>query len=259
MTYTKAFAIIARRKGTMPTKKTEQPKISSLSDKADERFIPTGIKELDEILGGGVYRGRITELWGAEGIGKTHVATKLLANLSKDQNVLYIDSEFALNKERVKELGADPDHINYVAHAHLEEVCELMIREVGNYDVIILDSLPALTPLVIDTEAVGGNTIAIFARLIKHWIVKFRPRLGTSKTAFVAINQYRPSIGLYAKIEPPGGMVWRHAVDVRVYLTSNSGDKVEKAGQRTGHYVHAELRKNKLGRPFQKTKFLVEY
>lgn len=244
----------------MPTKKKDdKPVISSLADKADEKFIPTGITELDEILGGGIYRGRITELWGEQGVGKTHVVTKIMANMSKDQKILYIDSEFALNKDRVKELGADPNNINYIASSHLEDMCELMINVVGAYDLIILDSLAFLTPLTVDTSEVGENAIGLFSRLIKHWVIKFRPRLGQSKTAFIAINQYRKPIGLYVKPESPGGTSWHHVVDVKIYLTKNEGDKIMQGTDRIGHWVHAEIKKNKLGKPFQRTKFKVEY
>lgn len=243
----------------MPTTKKNEPKIASLDSKTDERFIPTGIKELDEILGGGIYRGRITELWGEQGVGKTHVVTTIMANMSKDQKVLYIDSEFALNKDRVAELGADPKNIDYIASSHLEMVCELMIDQVGKYDLIILDSLAFLTPLTVDTQDVGENAIGLFSRLIKNWVVKFRPRLGQSKTAFIAINQYRKPIGMYVKPESPGGTSWHHVVDVKIWLSSNAADKIMKGTERTGHYVHAEVRKNKLGKPFQKTKFAVKY
>lgn len=243
----------------MADKKTQAPTVTTLSDKEDEKFIPTGIKELDEVLGGGIYRGRITELWGSEGIGKTHIVTKIMANLSKDQKVLYIDTEFALNRQRVEELGADPKNIKYVADSHLEAVCELLVQEVGNYDVIILDSLAYLTPLTVDTNEVGETSIGLFARLVKHWIVKFRPRLGRSTTAFVAINQFRAPIGLYAKAEPPGGKTWHHAVDVRLYLSSNSGDKIMQGTTRVGHWVNVEVKKSKVGRPFQTTKFKILY
>lgn len=243
----------------MPTAKKDQPTITSLASKADEKFIQTGIKELDEVLGGGVYRGRITELWGEASVGKTHIASTIMANMSKDHKVLYIDTEFALNRDRVVELGADPQNIDYIASSHLEEMCELMIREVGKYDLIILDSLAFLTPLTVDTDDVGTTAIGLFSRLIKNWVVKFRPRLGQSKTAFVAINQYRKPVGLYAKAESPGGTVWQHVIDVKVHLTSNSADKIMKGTDRIGHYVHAEVKKNKLGKPFQKTKFAVKY
>jgi recombination protein RecA len=239
--------------------KSDTLTISSLDSKADEKFIPTGVAQLDAIIGGGVYRGRITELWGQEAVGKTHLVSLIMANLSKEQTVLFIDTEFALNRDRVKELGADPANIKYVASSHLEEVCELIVREAGNYDVIILDSLAYLTPLTVDTNQIGETSIGLFARLIKHWVVKFRPRLGASKTAFIAINQYRAAVGLYAKTEPPGGKAWLHAVDVRVSLTTNSQDKITEGGKQIGHWVHASVKKSKVSIPHQETKFKLIY
>lgn len=238
--------------------KEDEPVISSLDSKADENFIPSGIKELDEMIGG-FYRGRITELWGEPGVGKTHLVTLLMANLSKDNKVLFVDSEFSLNKARVRELGADPANIDYLADSRLERVCEALVTAIGKYDVIVLDSLAALTPLTVDTNEIGENSIGLFSRLIKHWVVKFRPRLGKSKTAFIALNQHRKSLGLYAKQEPPGGMAWQHVCDVRILLATNSADKILNSGTQTAHWVHATVKKNKMGKPFQSTKFKVEY
>ena len=238
--------------------KIEPPSIGKLEDKADEKFIKTGVPEVDELIGG-VPRGRITEIWGNEGIGKTHLVSKLMANLSKEHKVLFIDAEFSLNKERVRQLGADPANIDYVADSRLEQVCELMNASVGKYDVIILDSLAFLTPLTVETQEVGENAIGLFSRLIKHWVVKFRPRLGKSTTAFIAINQARKSLGLYQRVEPPGGMAWAHVCDVRIQLTSNSGDKVVKGGIQIGHKVTATVKKNKVGPPNVSTTYLVEY
>jgi recombination protein RecA len=243
----------------MAKKKTEEPVISKLSDKKDEEFIPTGIAEVDEIIGGGVHRGRITEVWGQEGVGKTNFVTQMLANVSKEHKVLYVDTEFALNKDRVKALGADPDNIGYIADSRLERVAEALIEAVGKYDVIILDSLAYLTPTTVDTNEVGENSIGLFSRLIKHWVLKFRPRLGVSDTAFVAINQYRAPVGLYVKAEPPGGKAWLHAVDVRLYLTSNSADKIISSGVQTGHWVHVEVKKSKVSQPFVTTKYKLTY
>lgn len=244
----------------MPAKKqSDEPQISKLSAKIDERFIPTGINELDEVIGGGVYRGRITEIWGSEGVGKTYTVTRLMANISKDHKILFIDSEFALNKQRVADLGGDVENISFIADARLERVCELIVANVGKYDVIILDSLAYLTPQTIDEAEVGANNIGLFARQIKHWVIKFRPRLGISDTAFIAINQYRKPIGLYVKAEPPGGTSWLHAVDVRVHLTTNSADKIISKGVQTGHWINAEIKKSKVSQPFVKTKYKVEY
>lgn len=239
-------------------KATDEPQIVSLDTKQDESFISTGISEIDQLVGG-FARGRITELWGAEGVGKTHTVSKVMAHTSKDHKVLYIDTEFALNKERVAQLGADTSNIDFIADARLERVCELLIANVGKYDLIILDSLAYLTPLTVDNAEVGENAIGLFSRLIKHWVVKFRPRLGTSKTAFVVINQYRKPIGLYVKAEPPGGTSWNHAVDVRLYLHRNASDKVIKNSQVVGHNVHVDVVKSKVSQPFKTTKYFVEY
>lgn len=243
----------------MAKKKSEEPEIMSLDKKAEEEFIPTGIPEVDAIIGGGVYRGRITEVWGQEGVGKTNMVTRMLASLSKDHKVLFVDSEFALNKDRVKELGANPKNISYVADARLERVAELLIDAVDKFDVIILDSLAYLTPITVDSAEVGENAIGLFSRLIKHWVVKFRPRLGVSKTAFIAINQYRKPFGMYAKAEAPGGTSWNHAVDVRLLLTNNSADKITEGTQRVGHWVHVEVKKSKVSSPFLTTKYKLFY
>ena len=237
----------------MVRKTSEEPSIGKLSAKQDEEFIKTGITELDKLIGG-IPRGRITELWGAEGIGKTNLTTQIMANLSKDHKILFVDTEFALNKDYVASKGVDMDKVDYIEDSQLERVCELLVKAVGNYDLIILDSLAYLTPLTIDTNQIGENTIGIFARLLKHWIVKFRPRLGTSRTALIAVNQYRAAIGLYVKPEPPGGKAWGHAVDVRLYLTSNKADKFDG-----GHYLNLEVKKSKVSLPYKTTKIKIIY
>lgn len=238
--------------------KSEDPQVKSLDNKQDEQFIKTGIEELDTFIGG-IPRGRITELWGSEGVGKTHLITKIMANLSQDHKILLVDAEFSFNAQRAAAMGVNTKNVDYIADARLERVCELLVTSVGKYDLIILDSLAYLTPLSIDTNEIGETNIGLFARLIKHWIVKFRPRLGISKTAFIAINQYRAPIGMYAKAESPGGKSWQHAVDLKLYLTSNSADKIVKNGVRTGHWLHLEIKKSKLNAPYRTTKIQVLY
>lgn len=239
--------------------KDELPIISQLSSKKPVEYLSTGVPELDEALGGGFGKGTITELWGPESVGKSYLATRMMAAMSEKSKVLYIDAEFALNKERVISLGADPKHISYVADARLEQVCELIVRQVGNFDAIIIDSLAFLVPAAIDSNEIGENTIGLFSRLIKHWVVKLRPRLSRSETALIVINQYRKPIGLYVKAEPPGGMSWSHAVDVRVRLSSNSTDKIVEKKTEVGKWVHAQITKNRLGAPNGTTKYKLLY
>lgn len=240
------------------SKADDQPIINKLEDKKDTEYLSTGVEELDALIKG-FARGVITELWGSEGVGKSYLATKMMSAISKSNKVLYIDAEFALNKDRVKALGADPKNISYVADARLERVCELIIEQVGKYDVIILDSLAFLTPLTVDTNEIGENNIGLFSRLIKHWVTKLRPRLAQSKTALVVINQYRKPIGLYAKAEPPGGTSWAHACDVRIKLSTNSSDKLIKEKVEVGKKITATITKNKLGAPNVSTTYKLYY
>lgn len=240
--------------------KKEQKAITSLADKSADVFLPTSIPELDEILGGGFPVGRVTEISGDPGIGKTHLTTLFMASLSKDHKILFCDAEFSLNKDRVVQLGGDPKNISYMADSRLEDVTEQITNSIGEYDVIILDSLASLVPMTIEEQAVGeSSNIGLFARLIKQFSMKMRPRLGSSKTAFIVINQMRKPIGMYAKKELPGGMAWAHVCDVRLALTSNSADKLVVKGERVGHWVHAECTKNKVARPFVQTKFKLLY
>ncbi len=240
------------------TEPSVEPEVGKLSSKDDESFIATGIKELDGLVGG-LARGRITELWGAEGVGKTYTVSKIMAHISKDHTILFVDTEYALNKQRTADLGAVLENIDFLQDSRLERVAELLIASVGQYDVIVLDSLAYLTPKSVDSQEVGENAIGLFARQIKHWVVKFRPRLGASKTAFVVVNQYRKPFGMYAKAEPPGGTSWNHAVDVRIHMTANSADKIMDGTKRIGHYVNLEVKKSKVSVPFLKSKFKVEY
>lgn len=240
--------------------KSDKLVIDKLSNKRDEEFISTGITEIDDLIGGGFARGRITELSGNEGVGKTHIASMLMSSLSKEHKVLFIDAEFSLNKARVEALGANPANIAYLANSRLENVCEELIKAVGEYDIIILDSLASLIPMTIENQEIGeSSNIGLYARLIKQWVMKFRPRLGKSRTAFVAINQMRKPIGMYARIELPGGMAWSHSCDVRLRLSTAKVDKVFKDTKQIGHYVHVEVTKSKVSVPHQEAKFLLKY
>lgn len=238
-------------------KKDDAPQIQRLSMVSSQEFIPTGSAELDGLLGGGLARGRILELFGQPGTGKTHLVTQLVAQATtSNYRVLYVDSEFALSGARTADLGVDNTKVDYIADSNLERVTELLIASVGKYDIIVLDSLAELIPLTVDTQQVGETAIGLFAREIKHWVVKFRPRLGTSKTAFIATNQYRSPVGMYARVESPGGKAWHHCVDMQLYLQANKGDILP---DKSGHHVTATLTKSRLSAPHQSIKLTIRY
>lgn len=240
-------------------KKTEdEPMVQNLSEKHSEAFLASGIAEIDELVGG-LPIGRITELWGSEGVGKTHLVAKMMAHVSQDKKVLLVDTEFAFNRARAEKFDVNMKNVDYLADARLERVCELLISSIGKYDLIILDSLAYLTPLTVENAEIGETAIGLFARLLKHWVTKFRPKLGRSKTTIVVVNQYRAAIGMFAKIEPPGGKAWAHAVDVRLYLTTNTSDRIISGGEQVGHWLNVEVKKSKVSQPFAKTKVRIDY
>lgn len=235
----------------------DTPVVQTLDTKKEQEFLATDIEAIDGLIGG-IPRGRITEFWGQEKVGKTTLVIDIMSKL-KDKKILFIDAEFALNKDRVVQIGANPKNIDYVADARLEKVCELLIESVGKYDLIILDSLAYLVPETVMQAEVGERSIGLYSLLIKHWLAKFRPRLAVSKTAFIAINQYRKPIGLYVKPEAPGGTSWHHAVDVRAYLASNSGDKIIEDKEIVGHWLNIKIVKSKVSQPHLTSKYRVSY
>lgn len=242
------------------TKKKEEAVVTHLSDLKDETYISTGVKELDEMITG-FARGRITEVWGNPGIGKSYLLAKTMS--ANEGTTLYCDSEFSLVKQRLIDLGVDINKVEYVQDGRLETVTERILEAVGAFDLIILDSLAKLVPMTVETSEVGTNAIGLFARQVKHFEAKLKPILATSKTAFVVINQARAGMGSMAPAKPQGGFAWEHAIDIRIKLSKPLGSKQEHVikGQKvfTGHIVQATVEKSRLTPPYLSTKFLINY
>jgi RecA/RadA recombinase len=241
-------------------KKAETKPPTKLSDLKEETYLSTGIAELDEMITG-FARGRITEIWGNPGIGKSYLLAKTLASL--DGTALYVDAEYSLVKQRLADLGVKLDKVDYIQDGRLEQVTERILEAVGAFDLIILDSLAKLIPMTVETSEVGTNAIGLFARQVKHFEAKLKPILATSKTAFVVINQARAGMGAMAPAKPQGGFAWEHAIDIRIKLSKPLGSKQEHVikGQKvfTGHLVEATVEKSRLTPPYIKTKFLINY
>lgn len=245
----------------MAKKKDDGVLIQSMSTLKDVEFIKTGVKEFDEALHG-FARGRITEVWGNPGVGKSYLLACTMANL-KEGKVLYVDAEYSLVKERLEQLGVDIKKIDFVQDGRLEQVADMIVDNVGQYDLIILDSLAKLVPMTVSESETGANAIGLFARQVKHFEAKLKPRLAISKTAFVVINQARAGMGMMQPSKPQGGFAWEHAIDIRIKLFKGPNNAVErqKDGQKylVGHWVSLKVEKSRLTKPGLTTKFLLEY
>lgn len=243
----------------MPKKGEDEVAVVKLTE---TEYMATGVEEIDELLGGGWARGRLTELWGNPGVGKSHLLARTMAH-NKDLKIMYVDAEFALNKARLEELGVDVAKIDFVQDGRLEKVTEHVIGSVGKYDLIIIDSLAKFIPMNVDTSDVGENSIGLFARQVKHFEAKLKPRLAKSKTAMVVINQARAGMGMMQPSKPQGGFAWEHSIDTRVKLSKGQANAITKtvAGvkKQIGHIVTAKVEKSRLTQPFKQTTFEVIY
>lgn len=236
--------------------------VETLKDIPDEEFVSSGVEEVDQLLGGGFPRRRITQVYGNPGVGKSYLLAKCMANLKG--KVLYVDAEFALNRGRLERLGVPIDKIDYIANSQLERVAEYVIAHVQDYDLIIIDTLAKLTPMTVTTNEVGTNAIGLVARQIGHFEAKLRPRLYTSKAAVIGINQVRANLGFgQAETQVFGGWAWGHAIDLNLKLYKDANNKIysQAGGERreVGHWCSVKVEKSRVSLPLATTKFRIDY
>lgn len=195
-------------------KKTDNStKVGTLNDIPVESFLSTGVPELDEMLGGGFPRKRITQIWGNPGVGKSYILGRCMAELKG--RALYVDAEFALNKQRLADMGVDLGKVDYLANSQLEEVAEHVVANIDKYDLVIIDTIAKLTPMTVAANEVGTSAIGLAARQISHFEAKLRPKLYASKAAVVCVNQVRANFGMGPiSTQAFGGWAWGHTIDL---------------------------------------------
>jgi recombination protein RecA len=229
------------------------------SDIKPIEFVSSGISELDALTQ--LPKGRITEFYGMQGVGKTTLVTKTISEMSKTSKVLYIDAENALNPGRLTELGANNKNITIATTYVLEDVADLTIDSIGKYDIIVVDSVASLIPRAEDDGETGDMFMGLKARLMGQFMRKLVGRLGKSSTAVVFINQLRETMELYGpKKSTPGGHALPFAASLRIELSTTKADRIkDKDGGFKGHWVNLEITKSKVCRPYQKTRFRIDY
>jgi recombination protein RecA len=221
--------------------------------------IGTGALSLDIALGGaGIPRGRVTELFGPESSGKTTLALHVIASAQKAGGVAaFIDAEHALDTTWARKLGVDVSSL-LVSQPDTGEqaldIAEMLIAS-NSVDVIVIDSVAALTPKAELEGEMGDTHVGLQARLMSQAMRKLTGIINKSKTALVFINQIRMKIGvMFGNPETtPGGKALKFYSSVRVdlrrisTLTDNSGA--------IGSRVRARVVKNKIAPPFRDTEF----
>jgi recombination protein RecA len=221
--------------------------------------VSTGALSLDIALGGaGIPRGRISELYGPESSGKTTLALHVIASAQKAGGVAaFIDAEHALDTTWAKKLGVDVSSLLVSQPDTGEQALDIaeMLISSNSVDVIVVDSVAALTPHAELEGDIGDTHVGLQARLMSQAMRKLTGIINRSKTALVFINQIRMKIGvMFGNPETtPGGKALKFYSSVRVdlrrlsTLTDNSGA--------IGSRVRARVVKNKIAPPFRETEF----
>ncbi len=221
--------------------------------------ISTGSLSLDLALGGvGVPRGRMAELFGPESSGKTTLSLHIVANAQKQGGVAaFIDAEHALDTTWAKRLGVDVSSMLISQPDTGEQALEIvdMLVRSNSVDVIVVDSVAALTPKAELDGEMGDVHVGRQARLMSQAMRKLASVIGKSKTALIFINQIRMKIGvMFGNPETTsGGRALKFSssvrLDIRRIATLKDGDKA------VGNRVRVRVVKNKIAPPFRSTEF----
>jgi recombination protein RecA len=234
-------------------------KLGESSARMPVDVIPTGSLALDLALGvGGIPRGRVTEIFGSEGSGKTTLAQHIIAEAQKASGVAaYIDAEHALDPLYASNCGVKLDDLLISQPDTGEqalEIAETLVRS-GAVDVIVIDSVAALAPKAEIEGEMGDAHVALQARLMSQALRKLTAVIGRTKTAVIFINQLREKVGIiFGNPEvTPGGRALKFYSSVRIDL--RRGDAIKQGSEVIGTKVRARVVKNKVAPPFRGAEF----
>ncbi len=236
--------------------------IMRLGDEAGHteiEVIPSGCLTLDLALGvGGFPRGRIIEIYGPESSGKTTVALHAVAEAQKMGGVAaFIDAEHALDPVYAKKLGVNLDDL-YVSQPDTGEqaldICDALVRS-SAVDIIVVDSVAALTPKAEIEGDMGDTHVGLQARLMSQALRKLTAIVNKSKTCVIFINQLREKVGvMFGNPETtPGGKALKFYASMR--LDVRKMDVLKDADGAMGNRTKAKVVKNKLAPPFRQAEF----
>jgi recombination protein RecA len=225
--------------------------------------LPTGALSLDLALGiGGLPRGRIVEIYGPESSGKSTLAMHVVAEAQRNGGICaYIDAEHAMDPIYAKAIGVNVDDLLISQPDTGEqalEISDMLIRS-GALDVLVIDSVAALTPRAELDGEMGDTHVGLQARLMSQALRKLTGTLSKTRTIAVFINQLREKVGvIYGSPEvTPGGRALKFYASIRIDIRRI--EQIKDGADIIGNRTRAKVVKNKCGAPFKQAEFDIMY